>query len=222
MSLENLQILLATIVAIATVVYAILTIILVKETIKLRQVQTEPEIVVYLQISEALPNIFDIVVRNIGGGTAYNLQWEFNRDAILAKERGSRLNEQNFFTKGCDYFAPGQVYYSAFGRGPELLKKPFPPPLLLQVSYKNRRRIKYHREYNLDPMQFYGRSTISGLGLREMAQSLKGIKKDLGHVVSGFSRLNINTYNSSDRNKENKVEQKTIAVQEMSKTKKRT
>lgn len=221
MSSENLQLLFAAIVSIATFAYAILTIILVKETIKLRQVQTEPEIVVYLQIPEDQPRIFDIVVRNIGGGTAYNLRWEFDQNAILAKERCSRLNGQSFFTKGCDYFSPEQVYYSAFGRGPELLKEPFPPPLLLQVSYENRQGIKYRREYNIDPMQFYGRSTISGQGLREIAESLKDIKKDLSDVVSRSSRLNINTYDSSDRNKEDKAEQKIIAVTKGSKTKKK-
>jgi hypothetical protein len=209
-------------VTVATVLYAILTIYLVRETIKLRQVQTEPEIVVYLQIPEDQPRIFDIVVRNIGGGTAYKLQWEFNREAILAKERGSRLNGQSFFTKGCDYFAPGQVYFSAFGRGPELLKEPFPPPLLLKVSYKNRQGTKYQREYNIDPMQYYGRSSISGQGVKEIAESLKGIKEDLSQVVSGFNRLNINTYDASDRNKESKAEQKTIAAQERSKAKKKS
>jgi hypothetical protein len=219
MSSENLQILITAIAAFATVVYAILTIILVRETIKLRQVQTEPEIIVYLQILEDLPNIFDIVVRNIGGGTAYNLRWEFDQNAILVKGRNSRFYKQNFFTKGADYFAPGQIYYSTFGRGPELLREPVPPALLLRVSYEDRHRKKYHREYNIDPMQFYGRSSIKGQGLQEIADSLKDIKKDLGYVISGFSRLNINTYDSSDRNKENKAEQKIFMEQQKQKTK---
>ena len=221
MSSENLQILFAAIVSIATVIYAILTIVLVKETIRLREVQTEPEIVVYLQIPEDLPSVFHIVVRNIGGGIAYNIRWEFDQNAILAKERGSRLDKQHFFTKGADYFAPGQVYSSMFGAGPELLQEPAPPALLLRVSYENRQGKKYFREYSVDPMQFYGRSWISGQGLREIASSLKDIKKDLDHVVSGFSRFNVNTYDSSDRNKEHKAIQKQFAEQEKPKTKKK-
>jgi len=222
MSSENLQVVFAAIVSIATVAYSILTIVLVEETIKLREVQTEPEIVVYLQIPEDLPSFFHIVVRNIGGGTAYNVRWKFDQNAILAKERGSRLDGQHFFTKGADYFAPGQVYSSMFGVGPELLQDPPAPALLLQVSYENRQRKKYFREYSIDPMQFYGRSWIGGRGLPEIASSLKDIKKDLDHVVSGFSRLNVNIYDSNERSKEHKSMQKRFAEQEKPKTKKRS
>jgi hypothetical protein len=70
-------------------------------------------------------------------------------------------------------------------------------------------------------MQFYGRSAINGQGIREIAEGLKGIKEDLSHVISGFNRLNINIYDSSDRNKESKVKQKTIAAQVRPRSKKK-
>jgi hypothetical protein len=190
MTFEYWQIIFAGMVAVSTLIYAIFTIFLVNENILLRKVQTEPEIIVYIQIPEDQPSIFEIVVRNIGGGTAYNIRWKFDQNAILAKDRGSRLNKQNFFINGVDYFAPGQVYHSMFGNGPLLLKKPAPPSLLLRVSYENRQQKKYHREYNIDPMQFYGSSRISGQELRDIAESLRDIKNIIGHMVSQIGRLN--------------------------------
>ena len=222
MSSENLQMLFTAIVSVATVVYAILTFIIVKETIRLREAQTEPEIIVYLQPSEDLPSIWDIVVRNIGEGTAYKIKWEFDQDAILVKERGSRLDEQNFFTKEISYFAPGQVYRSIFGVSAELLASPAPPALMLRVSFENRKGKKYRREYSIDPMQFYGRTWVGRHGIREIAESLKDMQKDLSHVVSGFSRLNINTFDASDRTKAHRAEQKHFAEQRKLQGKKKT
>jgi hypothetical protein len=222
MSSEILQLLFTAIVSIATCAYAILTIILVKETIRLREAQTEPEIIIYLQPSENLPSIFDIVVKNIGGGTAYNIKWEFDKNAILAKERGSSLDQQNFFTKGASYFAPGQIYHSVVGTGIELLKEPAPPPLLMQANFENRQQKKYHREYLIDPIQYRGRYWIDPHGLRQIENTLKDIEKNFGHVFSGFGRLNINTYDSDDRDQENKVIQKRLAEQQKPQRKKKS
>ena len=205
MTMNELQMTFTAIVAISTFVYAILTIIMVRETIRLREAQTEPEIVVFLQSIEAFPSGFDIIVRNIGGGVAYNIRWEFDHNAPLIMEKGTRLNEQLFFTKGVEHFAPGQIYSSVFGRGPELLQKPA-TPLPIKVSFENRKGKKYMREYIIDPMFVYGRSWLGGSGIHEISDNIKDIRNEFLHIASGFSRMNINSYNSNDRIKESESE----------------
>jgi hypothetical protein len=203
MTIDYIQIAFTALVSISTFVYALLTIIMVRETIRLREAQTEPEIVIFLQSIEAFPSGFEIIVRNIGGGVAYNIQWEFDHNAPLIKVKETRLDIQSFFTKGVKHFAPGQIYSSLFGKGPELLRNPA-PPLPMKVYFENRRGKKYFREYTIDPMFVYGRSWLGGSGIHEISDNIKDIRNEFLHIASDFSRMNINTYNSNDRMKESR------------------
>lgn len=178
---NNLQLFFTGVVALATLVYAYLTYVLVKETIRLRQIQTEPEIIVYLQPIEDSPSFLEIIVRNIGGGTAYNLKWSFDLEAKLIKEKNTRLDKQKFFIEGMDYFAPGQIYRSIFGVTTELYEKPIPSALLLKVSYENMQTKKYQREFSID------RSRISAQRIwkwnnaaNELFLQLASLSKTLG------------------------------------------
>jgi hypothetical protein len=61
------------VVAIATVVYALLTSKLVLETRSLREAQTEPRVEVFMRITDVWIRGVDIVVKNIGAGPAYDV-----------------------------------------------------------------------------------------------------------------------------------------------------
>lgn len=196
-----LQIIFSAVVALATVAYAALTLFLVRETIRLREAQTEPEIVVYLQPSEHANRAIDIVVKNIGAGSAHNLVWSFDTNAPLIKERGTNLDKMKFF-EGVTYFAPAQVFSSFFGTGPDLLREPVPPALKMVLKYENRNKKQYTREFIIDPMQFYGRMWIGGQPMREMAESLKKIEKNIDHMLSGFKRAKVDIYARQDREEE--------------------
>ncbi len=74
MDVNQLQMAMTIIMAFSTLAYAVLTVILVYETRRLRQVQAEPEIVIYLAESKFVTSTFDVVVRNIGATPAYKLK----------------------------------------------------------------------------------------------------------------------------------------------------
>jgi hypothetical protein len=81
----------SAVVAIATMVYAILTWRLVSETRKMREVQTEPKISITIQPREAWINFIDMVIQNIGLGTAYNIKFKVNTD--FEYKKGNFLSE---------------------------------------------------------------------------------------------------------------------------------
>lgn len=82
----------SALVAIATLVYAILTWRLVSETRKMREAQTEPNISVTIQPREEWMNFVDLIIQNIGLGPAYNIKFEINPD--FKTFTGKFLSEQ--------------------------------------------------------------------------------------------------------------------------------
>jgi len=74
------SILFSAVVAIATVIYAILTWKLVEETRKIRKIQTEPKISIDIQPKEDSIHFIDMIIQNIGLGPAYNIKFTINPD----------------------------------------------------------------------------------------------------------------------------------------------
>jgi len=96
----------SALVAIATIVYAILTWKLVSETRKMREAQTEPKVSVTIQPREEWINFIDMVIQNIGLGPAYNIKFEINSDFEYMK--GKFLSELGFMKNGLKYLALNQ------------------------------------------------------------------------------------------------------------------
>lgn len=96
----------STVVATATVVYAVLTWKLVSETRKMRQAQTEPKVSVTIQPREEWISLIDMVIQNIGLGLAYNIKFEATPDFEYAKSKF--LSNLGFMKNGLKYFAPNQ------------------------------------------------------------------------------------------------------------------
>jgi len=94
------------IVAISTVVYAILTWRLVSETRKMREAQTEPKIFITIQPREEWINFIDMIIQNIGLGPAYDIQFKVEPDFKITKSRS--LSEIGFIKNGLKYLAPNQ------------------------------------------------------------------------------------------------------------------
>jgi hypothetical protein len=207
MNADEIQIISTAIVSVATLAYAVLTLIIVKETIELRKAQTEPEIIVYFQPKIDKPFFYEIVVKNIGGSTAYNLKWSFDPIETIIKDQFSSIGNQNFFSKGVAYFAPGQFYNSFFGSGVDLSKKQ--KSFDISVTFTNRQNKKYFRTFTIDTRQYLGRSWIGNEGVDEIAENLKKIERHMDHIISGFDTVKVDVFSSNDR----KIEQENLKKQ---------
>src|SRR3712207_4844784 len=77
------------------------------ETAKLRKVETDPEIAVYLQPYEGEINFLNLVVRNIGRGPAYAVSFTVEQHPPVNKEVNEQLEEIALF-RGVPFIAPAQ------------------------------------------------------------------------------------------------------------------
>jgi uncharacterized OB-fold protein len=91
-------------VSISTVVYAILTWTLVRETSKMRKNQVEPYIVAYLDITETNAKIAYLKTKNIGQGVALNVKFKIIKE--LNNHGGRKLADYPYFREGVKYFPP--------------------------------------------------------------------------------------------------------------------
>ncbi|MCD6214741.1 MAG: hypothetical protein J7J46_07180 [Candidatus Desulfofervidus sp.] len=191
----------SAVVAIATVVYAILTWRLVSETRKMREAQTEPKVSVTIQPREEWINLIDMVIQNIGLGPAYNIKFEINPDFEYMK--GKFLSELGFMKNGLKYLAPNQKlqFFLTIENFEEKTKKSFE----IRVTYQNSIGKTYKDVYTIDFSQLIG---LSQLGeeppLYKIAKNVEEIKKDIHHLSTGFHKIKVIRYTKEDVEEETK------------------
>lgn len=207
---DALIVIFTAVVTISTVVYAILTALLVSETRKMREVQTEPKIHITIESFEFAINIIRLNIQNIGLGPARNLQF---KPSVISggKSAEDLLNEftaSNFFSIGLRHFGPGQNIYSSFSQTTQDFEGKSNAILSFKLSYESASGKKYNDEIILDMSELKGRYQLGTPSLYSIAKSLEKIQKDVGHVVSGFKHLIADIYTSEDRLKEREETEK--------------
>ena len=124
----------SALVALATVVYAILTWSLTAETKKMREAQTEPCVVVYLEQLSTPPYLFDVWIKNVGLGVAKNIRFEVKPD--IEYSDGKHLSGVGFIKNGLPLLAPGQdldTVINLIGKFEEVAKE----PLKIKIRYES-------------------------------------------------------------------------------------
>ncbi len=199
-----LTVVFTAVVTLSTVVYAILTAVLVSETKKMREVQTEPKIQIQIKPLEFSINIVRLEVKNIGYGPAENVS--FSCDVLSGGEDGSNLLKEftrsNFFNSGLKYFGPNQVMYSGYTQMSKNGNKKMECSFLFKVSFKSVTGKKYKEKCLVDMSEMKGLSQLGKPNLYSIAKSLESIEKTFGYLTTGFKKLHTNIYSSRDRQKE--------------------
>lgn len=199
-----LTVVFTAVVTLSTVVYAILTAVLVSETKKMREVQTEPKIEITLRPLESAINIVRLHIKNIGLGPAENL--EFIPSVISGGEDAEKLldefTETNFFKTGLKYFGPGQEKYSHYTQMTKNHDQKIQSVLLFDIHYKSATGKKYCEKTVIDMSEMKGSYQLGKPNLYAISQSLEKMQRDIGHTVSGFKRIRTDTYTHEDRERE--------------------
>ena len=137
------------VVAISTVVYAVLTWRLVSETRRMRHAQTEPKVAVTYRSREEWMALVDIVVKNIGLGPAYDIKFEIApvNEGGATEELIKELKERNFLNAGLSFLAPNQEISSFFTNANEKYEDKMASQISIKASYKSATGEKYSSEY---------------------------------------------------------------------------
>jgi hypothetical protein len=191
-------------VMISTVTYAILTYVLVKETRKMREIQTEPRIQIVLETFESNVNSIKLNIKNIGQGPAMNII--FKPSVINGNGEGEniikRFTTVSAFSSGLKYLGPSQSfdtnYYNVITGG---IKKEilFGIVLNIEVKYRSITKKKYTENIIINFNELEGSYSLGKPNLFSIAQSLEKIENILYNITSGFIKMKIDTYNSVDR-----------------------
>ena len=162
------------IVALTTIVYSILTTLLVLETKKVREAQTNPKISITLRRRR-----FEIIllVRNVGFGPAYEINFEKNPDT----DYDFPLADFNSIRSGFKSLAPNQEFGFILDNIDTLNKRRV--SLEIKITYLNNLNQKYEEEYKIDFSELTNLNQLLEEPLFIIAENLDDIKK----IVEDFA-----------------------------------
>ncbi len=187
--------LLTSIVAIATALYTVITLFLFLEARKTRQEQREPRISVTFQPREDFINWLDMIIQNIGGGTAYNVKFSSSSNFELIK--GKNFLDLGFMKNGIRYLVQNQKIQFFFTNMAEDTEKKKTSRLEIEVAYQTNDS-KTNRIFNrnlrkdkftVDFSELLGLLQAGKSPLRVISDSVDKIQSDIASLVSKSDAL---------------------------------
>lgn len=173
------ELLFSGIVAVSTVVYAILTFWLVLETRRTRMLQTQPSVYAFIEARDVHHEIVDMFIQNSGLGPAYNLTFVAVSDIIFYKNQSNiyNLSEAGLVKNGLQYLAPSQKKL-VFSTHPEkLFEWNGKDDFTLRIEYTDVAGKKFCTDFKID---FLTLSPVRmSLGESDLVDVMKKIKNDI-------------------------------------------
>lgn len=146
---QTLTLLFSGIVAISTVVYAVLTSKLVKETRATRLIQNTPDVQLYFEKAETETHFVYFIIENFGMGIASDVKLRIIKDFKKYEIERLRLSNMGSFKHGIRNFYPKQRFKYFFTNLLENYEDKINDILEIEVSFKDIFNNEYHRTFNL-------------------------------------------------------------------------
>ena len=178
---EIITLIFSAVVAISTVIYAILTWRLTSETKIMRKSQTAPKISVYLQTCRAGMGFFDLIIKNIGLGPAYNVRFVVLEEFDVRGDRN--LSDIDFIHEVIKYMPPNYSIETFFlSLTGEQYKEIIDKTIKIKVVYENSKGEKISEIINLNMSQFKGRQRLGDDPVNVIAKNIEKIQKDIHNL----------------------------------------
>ena len=198
-----LQAVFAALVTLATIVYALLTWSLVRETRRMRRAQTDAKMVIGLDTREEQINLVDLFIRNEGVGPAHNVRFKVEMVGSTGHpEILESIQSLGFINQGLEYFSPRQEIRSFLTSMIGDFEAKLATRVGVVIDYSTASGERVGDEYILDLSVFRGVNRLGTPDLHSIAESLKSLKTDVGHLSSGFRKLQVITQDKSDYHRE--------------------
>jgi len=190
-----INLLFAGIVAISTLIYAILTWRLVDETKEMRKAQTDPSISVTIEPREEWISFIDMRIMNIGAGPAYNIKFKIEPD--FENFKGNFLSQMKLM-QGINYLAQSQKIQFFLTTLTENFAEKIKTPFTIKVTYENKIGATFTENFVIDFSQFEGMAQLGEPPLHKIAKNIENIERDIGHLSTGFHKLQTVVYTKKD------------------------
>jgi hypothetical protein len=158
----------------------------VREARRLREEQSQPYVVAYMEPSAATPQIIDLVVRNFGTTVAHNV--ELKVDPPLRRSAASTGDEQEevWLFDRLPVLVPGQEWRTLWDFGPSRAGSDLPDKHQVVVLYEDsRNRPLPPVKCILDWTPYKGRRWVTTYSLHDAAKALREINSKLSRWQEG-------------------------------------
>jgi hypothetical protein len=173
------------IIALATLAYALLTAAILRETGRLRKIESDPEIVAYLEKEPRYPELVNIIVANVGRGTAHDISFDVEQSPKIGKRQP--LSEAKLFNS-VKRMVPGQTYKLFYGTTVELLQDTDSSRAwCITARFFGKLGDKHEVVSVIDPTIYYGTYRAGKDYQKETYKALAEISKDFKRLVARVS-----------------------------------
>lgn len=146
---QTLTLVFSGIVAASTVVYAILTYSLVKETKAMRLLQITPDIQVYLEKGETNTHSVYCIIENFGYGIASDVKFTIIKDFEYYEKKSLGLSNMGSFKHGLSSFYPKKRYKYLYTYLLENFENKINDNMEIDVTFKDIFNKEYTRKFIL-------------------------------------------------------------------------
>jgi len=153
---QILTLIFSGLVAVSTVIYAILTSSLVKETRATRLLQTTPDVQVYLEKAETDAHSVYFIIENFGFGKASDVKFTIIKDFNFYESDRLRIAKMGSFKHGLNSFYPRQRYKYFFTSLLTDFENKISDKMEVQVSFKDIFNNEYKRNFVLSLSEILG------------------------------------------------------------------
>jgi hypothetical protein len=178
-------------VAGAAVVALILNRGMLAETSALRKAETDPFVAVYLEQGRAGVFFFDLVIRNVARGPAFDVSFVVAPDVELEEEDDGKLSDIALIRNGIEFMAPGQEIRFHFGSYVSLTKT----PITVKVDYfdapRKSKGMKFDGTFVLDVGKYEGMSQLDELNMQDLVRTLQKLQTDIHAIKTGQAELKV-------------------------------
>lgn len=177
--------------ALAALISIPLALLVLRETVKLRRVETDPEITIFLEMRAGSTSLIELVVKNVGHGQAFEISFVVEPDEPFWQDW--KLTSMTMFASGLKHIAPGQELRVLVGTFMEINKEPY----TINISYKGKERrlgkaVMFTDSCVIDVRQFDGQYEViddvskdSLKALNKIAAATTQLSKDVKKMASG-------------------------------------
>jgi hypothetical protein len=130
--------------------------------------------------------LVDVVVRNVGGGTAKDIEFDFS--CPMVNSTGFVLSDLNYFKIGMSLLGAGEEVRSLWDTFndlvPVLREKGLEEGITVRVRYRDLAGEDYEDEWTINPLRYEGETLVGGYkGINDLVEVVEKISADVETLV---------------------------------------
>lgn len=181
--------------------YAWTTRALLNEAQQSRLLEGEPRVVAYLRAHEVHSNIVQLCIANLSGAAATGVSASLDK---VTEWPGRFDFGDSKILRDLSFMRPHEVVKFDLGMGPDLFRNDEPAVFHAVIRFDSLDGRHFSFENTLTIESVAGFASWRIYGIDDVARRLEEISKTLAGFT-GFKRLKVDTYNTADREEEDRI-----------------